>query len=352
MKRYYCTYFDRNYLTRALSLLESLNKHEKKPFLLFCVCLDEFSRIILNRLSLPNVKVMSISEIEYGDKDLLATRENRSLVEYYWTATPTIILRLLERNPEIDILTYLDSDLFFFSSPDPIFKEISDNNVLIHPHRFPDKHKRYEEAGIFNVGLLSFRRNPEGILVLKDWREKCIEWCYHRMEKDRFGDQKYLDVWPDKFPKIKVSLNPGVGTAPWNQEQYLFNVDSEGCPTVNNTKVVFFHFHNYKIYNAGLFNPITNIGYCYNIEIIKYCYLPYSMSISNCILILQNIYPDFNFGLSADLEYDLEQSFIIHNSIIEHLKHINFPQKKMVIHNDWKYFAGIQLSENNPVVTS
>ena len=47
MKRFYCTYFDSNYLVKALALIESLNTHERKPFHLFAVCQDELSRIVL-----------------------------------------------------------------------------------------------------------------------------------------------------------------------------------------------------------------------------------------------------------------------------------------------------------------
>jgi hypothetical protein len=130
MKRYYCTYFDRNYLVRVTALIESLNKHEKNEFELFAVCHDEISRVILEKLNFPNVTVIPIHRIEQGDVELTSTKTTRSLVEYYWTAGPSIILWVLENYPQIDVLTYIDSDLFFFSSPEPIFDELGDNSVM------------------------------------------------------------------------------------------------------------------------------------------------------------------------------------------------------------------------------
>ena len=59
MKRYYCTYFDKNYLVRGLGLIESLNRHEKKDFQISVVCLDELTRTILNKLNLPNFSLIT-----------------------------------------------------------------------------------------------------------------------------------------------------------------------------------------------------------------------------------------------------------------------------------------------------
>ena len=124
MMRYYCTYFDRHYLSRGLALFESLQRHETAPFTLFVVCMDEITRAVLAELALPGMRLIPLHEIERRDEALLATRRSRSLVEYYWTMTPTIILRVLERHREIDLLTYLDADLFFFAPPQPIFEEL------------------------------------------------------------------------------------------------------------------------------------------------------------------------------------------------------------------------------------
>ena len=88
MKKYYCTYFDRNYLIKAIALIESLADHEKNPFELYIVCLDEFTRILLDKLNYPFVNLIPFHEIESKDQGLIQARKNRSLVEYYWTLTP------------------------------------------------------------------------------------------------------------------------------------------------------------------------------------------------------------------------------------------------------------------------
>src|SRR5262249_6382082 len=149
--------FDRNYLVKALALIESLNAQEPQGFQLLAVCLDEISRVMVEKLALPNTICIPLHRIESNDQDLLDVRPGRTLAEYYWTLTPTIILWILEHFPEIEILTYLDADLYFFSSPGPIFSELADNDVLIHEHRFAPLLSHLEkENGKYNVGLLCF----------------------------------------------------------------------------------------------------------------------------------------------------------------------------------------------------
>jgi hypothetical protein len=115
--RHYCTHSDRNYLTRGIALCESMLRHEVHPHVIYYVCLDEITHTVLKALQLPNVIPVPLHVIERGDDALLAARSNRSLIEYFWTLTPTIIAWLLEGNAEIDTLTYVDADLFFFASP-------------------------------------------------------------------------------------------------------------------------------------------------------------------------------------------------------------------------------------------
>jgi hypothetical protein len=96
-------------------------------------------------------------------------------VEYYFTCTPSLPLYVLKHNAEIDVISYLDADLYFFSHPAPIYEELGDQSILIVGHRFPAHLRQREELnGTYNVGFLSLRGNSVGLQCLSWWRERCL----------------------------------------------------------------------------------------------------------------------------------------------------------------------------------
>ena len=156
------------------------------------------------RLNLPNLIPIGLEEFEKDDEALRSAKENRSLVEYYFTCTPSLPLFILNRTDnKVDVVTYLDADLYFFASPEPLFVEMADASIVIIEHRYSPQLDHMRVLGIYNVGWLSFRRDPRALCCLQWWRERCLEWCHDRFENDRFADQKYLDDWPLALSKSR-----------------------------------------------------------------------------------------------------------------------------------------------------
>lgn len=291
--RWYCTYCDRNYLVRLLALTESLTRHERQPFTIFVVCLDELTRTLLNHLQLPNIQSIGLHELECRDRQLREARATRSLVEYYWTLTPTVLLFLFEQYPQIDRLTYLDADLFFFSSPEPMFSEAPHASVLIHSHRFAKKYALLEAYGTYNVGLLSFIRNAEALGILQEWREQCLHWCYARLEDGKFGDQMYLNDWPQRFAGVHVLQHPGVGVAPWNQNDADFAKGPDGKPVVDGAPLIFYHFHSLEILSPEVYLPAKLLHYRFELPVLLCCYLPYAQILQQELACLTRLVPEF-----------------------------------------------------------
>jgi hypothetical protein len=256
--RYYCTYFDRNYLVRGLALYRSLLKHAS-PFTLWVLCFDDFTHTVLSSLNQPNLKPIALSAFEAGDTALLNAKEDRTTVEYYFTCSPSLLLYILNKWPEVDVLSYLDADLFFYSSPDPIYRELGDASILIIPHRHPAQAQHLEESfGVYNVGLLAFRNDRYGRECLEWWRERCLEWCYDRIEDGRFADQKYLDDWPTRFQRVVVLQHKGANLAPWNWMNYKIEMPN-GSATVDGQTLIFYHFHGLKVLSKRLYD-IASLG--------------------------------------------------------------------------------------------
>ncbi len=222
--------------------------------MLWTLCMDDLTYALLSQSGLPNLQPISLKEFEKGDEPLLAAKNNRSLIEYYFTCTPSLILYILNSSPGIDAITYLDADLFFFGSLQSMYDEMGSDSIYIVEHRFPPHLSHLVQFGIYNVGLLCFKNDNSAKECLHWWRERCLEWCYDRVEDGRFADQKYLDEWPSRFPGVTVSKHKGVGLAPWNITNYALRLHS-GHVTVDGEPLVYTHFHGFKKLNRWIYDP-------------------------------------------------------------------------------------------------
>jgi hypothetical protein len=258
-RRYFCTYFDSRYLSRGLALYRSLLRHVG-DFELWILCFDQLAYDALVALQLPNVRPVSLDEFERGDDELLAAKSTRSDVEYFFTCTPSWPLYVLAHNEYIDVLGYLDSDLFFFSSPDSVYEELETGSLLITAHDFPSDLKVKERFGRFNVGLMLFRHDEHALSALSWWRERCLEWCYDRAEDGRFADQKYLDQWPALFPETRVMCKPAGALAPWNWMNYEISWDRDQI-VVNGERLVTYHFQSVSLHHGRVYTTILS-SYC------------------------------------------------------------------------------------------
>jgi hypothetical protein len=257
---HFCTYFDSHYLLQGLALLRSLEVWTRGDFRIWVLCLDEGVRRVLTGLRDPRIVCLPLWEIETWDSALATVKGSRSRVEYYWTLTPVLLLQLLERHPETEVLAYLDADLLFFSSPGPLLEELGRGSVLIIEHRFAPAHTHLENiAGRFNVGMVLFRNDHAARAVLNWWRGRCLEWCGAEAEVGKYGDQKYLDQWPAMFPGVVVSRHPGAGIGPWNLSRhhirrYRGGVLTDGVPAV------FYHYHKARSVGRCSLVPVSSPG--------------------------------------------------------------------------------------------
>lgn len=258
------------------------------------LCMDGQTREILEQLDLPHVSCLSLSDIE--DDALLVVKPDRSMAEYCWTLSPCLPWHVLQQNPEVDFITYLDADLFFYSSVQPLFDEIGASSIAIIEHRFTPQFRHLEIKGRFCVEWVSFRRDEEGLACLARWREQCIEWCFYRLEEDRMGDQKYLDKWPGQYKAVHILQHAGAGIAPWNYAQYRFGQDAAGGITVEGQPLVFFHFHQFQLLSNGKFDRLSAYYTALGPE-PDAVYLAYERALTSILTEVRVRKPGFKAGL-------------------------------------------------------
>lgn len=235
----FCTYFDSYYMIKGLALYRSLER-VSDDFHLYVMAFDKDCYHKLNSLRLHHLTVELIDDIE--TPELLAVKPTRSRGEYCWTCGPTVIKHFLDKY-NLDSITYLDSDLMFLSNPKIVADEVGSASVAITEQGIGEKEAKL--YGKYCVQYLTFKNNNDGIAVLSWWKDSCIEWCFQRIEDNKFGDQKYLDEFPKRWKNVYVIQNLGVGIAPWNMHKYSYKDNSF---TFNGKEYpfVFFHMHGVK----------------------------------------------------------------------------------------------------------
>ena len=239
----YCTFFDIGYLSRGITMIESLRLNGDKSRV-FILALDNETKEYFAKFPLENVQILDMLDIEEFAPELLQVRSSRSRMEYYFTTTPQLFRYLfnLEGKPG-QVITYLDADLYFYRSPDAILKALGNGSVGITEHRYADRlKKKLSQYGRFNAGFVSFRNDDLGNSTLNWWAARALEWCSDIPTEGKYANQGYLDSFPE-FAGVTILKDNGLNLAPWNTARHKVNLNSSGVVLADNDPLVFFHFH-------------------------------------------------------------------------------------------------------------
>lgn len=303
----FCTLFDKNYIFRGLAMYYSLKK-QCNNFKLWILCMDDIVFRQLSAMNLELVVLIKLSDLE--DEELLKVKPGRTIAEYCWTLSSSLPLYIFKNNNGLDAVAYIDSDLYFYSSFEPIFKEMGENSIYIVRHNYSKELAYLEKkSGIYNVSMVVIKNNQDGWKCLQWWRERCLQWCYSRLEDGKFGDQMYLDDWPRRFANVKVSSNKGVNLAPWNLNKYLIKKMNDDI-YVDEDRLIFYHFHSLRMFGLNRFLPYQNF-YLIKKEEEKMIYSPYLETINNIISEFKSKYPDYKYGFDGKLSWKATVIYIL-----------------------------------------
>ncbi|MET0285510.1 MAG: glycosyl transferase, partial [Polyangiales bacterium] len=204
---------------------------------LWILCMDEQVEGQLRQLALAHVHLLPLREVE--NEALLSVKPGRGRGEYCWTLTPFVFDAVFARAGSATRVTYLDADLYFYRDPTRLLEELdrSGKHVLITEHAYAPEYDQSAKVGRFCVQFLTVRNTEAGRAVTSWWQQRCLEWCFHRHEDGKYGDQKYLDAWPTLFAEqvhILEQVHETLG--PWNVRRLI----GAEAPT-------FYHFHGLRI---------------------------------------------------------------------------------------------------------
>lgn len=274
----FCTLFDSNYLDKGIALYQSLAA-VSNDFRLYILAMDDKCHEVLSGLSYPNVVLISMEE--FLTDELIEARKERTAVEFCWTCSAWLIDYVLSRFNE-DICTYIDSDLFFFSSPDVLLNEINNHSVQIIEQKLNrgNAEKRLKRvSGTYCVEFNTFKKEKQSLALLNWWKEQCAKSCRSVSDKKSFGDQLYLENW-GTLDYVHVIENPGAGIAPWNINHYRLADESGAQIKDKKTKqvfpIVFYHFHGFSMMDDDkAYINVYQTGWNIDDKLVDSLYRPY-----------------------------------------------------------------------------
>jgi hypothetical protein len=231
---HYITLFDVGFAPQGLALHRSLQRHAGEHTL-WVLCMDDEVAHLLKTLAIPDVRTVRLSEIETDP--LLEVKPGRNRAEYCWTLTPFTHDIVFERDQSAQRVTYIDADVWLAADPTPVFDafEASGAAVQITEHAYAPEHDQTATSGRYCVQFLTMDRN-RSLPVRRWWQDRCIEWCFARSEDGKFGDQKYLDDWLQRFGELIYVADPKSWfQGPWNATRFPYS------------EAMMYHFHGLRL---------------------------------------------------------------------------------------------------------
>lgn len=255
----FCTLFDSGYLTRGLALIESIRAQGDQSQI-SVLCLDEPTRTYLKPLEKEkNLSLISFSELLAEFPELNGVKHFRSTIEFYFTSSPFLIKYSLRNKPDGHLAIYLDADLYFYGPPERVVNDVGESSVAIIEHNYPWFLRPLEKKyGYYNVGLVAFKKNGEGLKTLEWWASQCLAWCFDYPELGKYADQGYLKNFAEVSRDTIVLKNPGFNLAPWNTASSAMQFSGQSLQ-ISGQELTFFHFHGLR--KTGEFWVSAQVNY-------------------------------------------------------------------------------------------
>lgn len=290
--RHYVSVCSQTYVAHLLAQQLALRALEPAEVVCHVLCMDSVILGLLRELALPGVRPVFIDDFE--DAPLLACKAGRTQAEYCWTAKPRFLLHVLSENPDVAEAVYLDADLFPFADLSPLWAQLAEAEVLLFPHRFPQRLQYLEPiAGRYNAGMVGARNTEAARNALAWWAERCLEWCFYQPEDGKLGDQKYLEHLPERFTGVQDCRDEGIDVAPWNIERYGPVERGGAVWLAEQLPLRLYHFHQYTQLGGEEYRAVSDPVYTISPEVRRLIYGPFTAALNSALALIRSVAPEF-----------------------------------------------------------
>lgn len=236
----FCIKIDHNFLDRGLALYTSLRQFHPDAQLVITALTPE-THAFLRDHNLKGVHVVTVETIAKQHPEISSIRGTRTEAEFAFTLTPFTVLEALKKARRNELVVYLDADTMLFNSLSGILQEQGEADVMRTPHNFSSHMVEQRRYGMFNTAFTVFRNSEQGTACASWWADCCLEWCYDRLEGEKFTDQKYIEQFCRICPTTITINHIGLNCAPWNVSGRRFASDGRRV-TVDGRPLILYHY--------------------------------------------------------------------------------------------------------------
>ena len=256
---FFVTYFTSEFTEIGIVSINSfLRFHPDTPGKVYCF--DSKSKDLLNELiNSSKVVVENIQDSNFIASFLKDLEKDRSLLEALISIKPLLLLQCFADYRIEDTLIYFDPDVMFYSRIS--LHTMMNSSFLVYEQKGVSTESK-NNYGRFNAGIVLVKNSSQGKEILNLWHKYCLQWCRLEVEKDRYADQKYLDL---------LSLVPGFqSSCSWSSNlsarafikkgERISIRNTKDSVYVNGELLESFHFHGLRFSNKAILTGFNRFG--------------------------------------------------------------------------------------------
>jgi glycosyltransferase involved in cell wall biosynthesis len=247
-----------NYMSYAATLMQSVRRHhpESDRYIVLADTYREFPDVDLAATVLP-CRELGIP--------LLANMQLWYSITEFNTAIKPFVFRHLFAAPGYAEACYLDPDIRLFAPMREAFAALEHASCVLTPHMMKPLQDGKEpsdlaimKAGVYNLGFLAFRNDPEIADFLAWWSDRCAVHCRIDIAGNMFTDQRWMDLAPAFIEKHVILRHPGYNVAYWNLAHRRVQRREDGRWDVDGQPLVFYHFSGIDVGDPAMFSRHQN----------------------------------------------------------------------------------------------
>lgn len=153
-----------------------------------------------------------------------------------------------------DKVIYLDPDIMVMDSLDPLEAALNEFDILLTPHQLAPQKSLHAvidneicslKHGVYNLGFVAVASREQGFAFSRWWRDRLFNFCYDDIPNGIFTDQRWCDLAPAFFSRLRIIRDPGYNAASWNLTDRTISQKSDGTFMANDVPLRFYHFTGY-----------------------------------------------------------------------------------------------------------